>query len=253
MDFSLQKANPWKRISAFLFDAICLSILAVGFGTLISLLTGYSGKTEKMNAAFSRYEQEYGVTFSITEETYEQYSEEEKAKYDAAYAALTADKEAMILYQQVVNLMLIMVTFSLLAAFLILEFIVPLKMGHGRSFGKKIFGLAVTDTDSVKLKSAALFVRSILGKYTIETMIPAYVIMMLFLNTAGLFGTILLLALLVIQIVMYFSTQTRSLLHDKLASSVVVDYASQMIFETREDMIEAKSKAAAEKAAHQEW
>ena len=253
MEFSLQKANPWKRISAFLCDAICLSILAVGFGALISMLTGYTSKTEQMDAAFSRYEQEYGVSFRITEDIYNQYTQEEKERYDTAYAALTADKEAMSLYQMIVSLMLLMVTFSLLAAFLILEFAVPLKLGHGRTIGKKVFGLAVTDTDAVKLRPVALFIRSILGKYTIETMIPAYVLTMLFFNTVGLFGTILLLVLLIVQAVLYFSTQTRSLLHDKLASSVVVDFASQQIFETREEMIEAKKKAAAEKAAHREW
>ena len=163
MEFSLQKANPWKRISAFLCDAICLSILAVGFGALISMLTGYTSKTEQMDAAFSRYEQEYGVSFRITEDIYNQYTQEEKDRYDAAYAALTADQETMSLYQMIVSLMLLMVTFSLLAAFLILEFAVPLKLGHGRTIGKKVFGLAVTDTDAVKLRPVALFIRSILG------------------------------------------------------------------------------------------
>ena len=49
------------------------------------------------------------------------------------------------------------------------------------------------------------------------------------------------------------STPTNSLIHDLLANTVVVDYASQMIFETREDMIHYKEKIHAEMAAKQEY
>ena len=55
------------------------------------------------------------------------------------------------------------------------------------------------------------------------------------------------------QIVIYFTSRTRALLHDKIASTVVVDYASQMIYETREEMLAAKKRAAAEKAKQEEW
>ena len=41
MELSLQKANAWKRISAFLLDAILTVILAVGFGFLMSALLRY--------------------------------------------------------------------------------------------------------------------------------------------------------------------------------------------------------------------
>ena len=87
MEFSLQRANAWKRISAFLFDAILFSILAVGIGTLLSLATGYESYSTRLEESFARYESEYGVSFSITQEDYEAFSPEEKERYDAAYAA----------------------------------------------------------------------------------------------------------------------------------------------------------------------
>ena len=253
MEFSLQRANPWKRISAFLFDAILLSIVAVGTGALLSMLLNYGSYSARLDEAFARYETEYGISFDTTREDYEAFSAEEKARYDAAYAALTEDAEAMQDYQQVVNLMLLMVTFSLLAAFLILEFAVPLWLGYGRTFGKRIFGLALTTQDGVRIRNSALLVRTLLGKFTIETMIPAYVITMIFFNMVGLFGTMLLFVLTVCQLILYFTSENRMVMHDRLAGTVVVDYASQQIFETREDMLEAKKKAAAVRAARREW
>ena len=253
MEFSLQRANGWKRISAFLFDGILLCIVAVGIGTLLSLLLGYESYSVRMEESFARYEEEYNVSFSITKEEYDAFSEEQKARYDSAYAALTEDTEAMEVYQKIVNLMLLMVTLSLLAAFLILEFAVPLWMGDGRTFGKRIFGLALTTKEGVKIRTSALFIRTVLGKFTIETMIPAYVITMLFFNIVGMFGTLMLLVLAGCELIMYFISEDRMLLHDRMAGTVVVDYASQKIFDTYEDMMEAKKKAAKEKAAHREW
>lgn len=253
MDSGLQKANGSKRIAAFLFDVILLSILAVGIGYLFSLVSGYQNHSRGFDEAMIRYEQEYGVQFRITEEAYRAMTAEQKAQYDKAYEAFTRDESAMEHYRKMMNLILLMVTFSLLGAYLILEFALPLKLGHGRTLGKKIFGLAVMDVDSVRIRPAALFARTVLGKFAVETMVPAYVITMIFFGMAGLMGTLLLLGLLVMQIVIYFTSRTRALLHDKIASTVVVDYASQMIYETREEMLAAKKRAAAEKAKQEEW
>jgi len=254
MDFSMQRANGWKRISAFLFDAICLSMLAVAFAYLISIITGYNEKITRLNEIYKRYESEYGIVFNITQEEYENYTPEKKAGYDAALSALSSDSEAMRLFQLVSNLMLLMITFGLLAAFLIVEFLVPLRLKDGRTFGKKIFGIAVMDVEAVRIRTVQLFVRTLLGKFACETMIPVYMIVMLFFNnTISLFGLIVTAGLLIGQAVIFLTTETRSLIHDKLAQTVVVDYASQKIFETREEMIAAKAQAAAEKAAHREW
>ena len=40
MSNDLQKAGMWKRIAAWMFDGIFLSILAVGLGVLLSGLLG---------------------------------------------------------------------------------------------------------------------------------------------------------------------------------------------------------------------
>ena len=63
----------------------------------------------------------------------------------------------------------------------------------------------------------------------------------------------ILFVLAVCQLILYFSSENRMVLHDRMAGTVVVDFASQQIFETREDMLEAKKKAAKERAARREW
>ena len=88
MENDLQKASLWKRISAAIFDGMLTALVAVGIAFLLSLVFDYDGQNEKLNAAYNRYETEYGVTFNITSEQYEAMTEEETANYDAAYEAL---------------------------------------------------------------------------------------------------------------------------------------------------------------------
>ncbi len=253
MELSLQKANAWKRISAFLLDAILTVILAVGFGFLLSSLLKYDEQTARMEALYAAYEKEYDTSFDLTEEKYNALSDEEKAKFDAAYSALTADQEVLTLYQRVFGYTFLIVTFGLLAAFLILEFGVPMWLGEGRTLGKKVFGLAVMRIDHVRAGGVILFVRAILGKFTLETMIPVYVLIMLMFNTIGILGGIALVALAVTQLIILVTSGTGALLHDKLASTVVVDMATQRIYATPEEMLEAKKTAAAERAKRAEW
>jgi hypothetical protein len=56
-----------------------------------------------------------------------------------------------------------------------------------------------------------------------------------------------------VQVILMIKTQTNSAIHDVLAKTVVIDVASQMIFESEEDLIAYKEKAHAEKAARQAY
>lgn len=249
MIYDLQKASLFKRISAFLFDFIILGILAVGLGFILSSLLGFDNHYNTYYNAYADYEQSYGIVFDITEDDYNAFSQEERAIWDEAYNALISDTDAMYAYNMVLNLSLIIVVFGILLAFVVLEFIVPLMFGDGRTLGKKIFGLAVMRTDCVRISAPLLFIRTILGKFTIETMIPVFIVIMILFNMLGIEGTIVLLALLIAQIAVMASTKTNSLIHDLLAKTVVVDYASQIIFESTDELIEYKKKYYAEMVA----
>ena len=253
MIYDIQKASLTKRLSAWLLDAILLLVLIAGLAGMISAVTGYDDYNTRLEEAYASYETEYGVTFDITKEEYDAFLPEQKEAYDTAYAALVADEEVLYVYNMLISLTLVIVTVSILAAYLILEFAVPIWLKNGQTVGKKVFGIGVIRTNGVRINNVCLFIRTVLGKFTVETMIPVLVFIMLMFNMVGLIGTALVLCLWAAQLALVIATPTNSLIHDKLADTVTVDLGSQLIFNTEEDLLEYKKKVSAEKAARQSY
>lgn len=253
MTLDIQKANFSKRISAYLFDFILMAILVVGIACGVSAILGFDGYSQRYADLTAKYETDFGVTFNIAQEEYEAMSDEEKAQYDKAFDAFAEDEEVLYVYNMIVNLSLVMITAAILLSYLILEFVVPLLLKNGQTLGKKIFGIAVMRNDCVKLTPVALFIRAFLGKFTVETMIPVILILMMFWGGIGIIGPSIVLAILIVQICMLLFSHNRAAIHDYLSLSVVVDYSSQMIFDSTEDLIAYKQRIAAEKANEQPY
>ncbi len=253
MVHDIQKASLGKRLAAWLLDAIMISVLAVGFGLLLSWLLGYDGYYNTLDSAYVKYEEQYGVVFNITAEAYEALTDAQRENYEAAYAALTADSQAMNAYNMILNLNQVIISFGILLAFVLWELLMPLWFGNGQTLGKKIFGICLIRNDGIKLNNLQLFARTILGKYTVETMIPLYILMLIFMGAIGALGTIIILGLLAGQFACVVFTRNRCAIHDLLAGTVAVDMASQMIFRSTEEKIEYQKKAAADLAARQEY
>ena len=253
MIWDLQKANMSKRISAFLFDFILLCILAVLFAWALSGALGFDGWQRQLDGAYQRVGEAHGVDLRMKASEYDALDEAGKAAMDAAYAALSADQQAVKAYAMIMQLSVLIVTFGVLLGYLVLEFAVPLKLGNGITLGKKIFGLALMQADGVRIRAPALFIRPVLGKFAIETMIPLIICFMIFWNAIGVVGPAVLLAIALVEGIVMLATPSRSMIHDLLAKTVVVDFASQMIFETREDMIHYKEKKHAEMAAKEQY
>ena len=253
MTHDLQKASLWKRASAWIFDFILLGILIVGVALVLSAVLGYNGYNETLDAAYATYEEQYGVEFEISQEQYHTMTEQQRQNYNDAYDALVSDQEAMYAYNMVLNLTMLITTVSILISYLLLEFALPLYLGNGQTLGKKIFGLCLMRIDGVQINTMQLFVRTVLGKFTIETMIPVYILIMIFFNMIGIVGTGILAVLVLVQIILLAVTATNAQIHDLLAGTVVVDYASQMIFRTTEDLIAYQKRVAAEAAARQSY
>ena len=249
MVYDLQKANMWKRISAWMFDIILTAILAVGISVLLSGLLGYDRASQQVSDTYAKYANEYGINFDISQSEYQALSQEEQQRFEAATRAMNADTEAVEGYNRLVRLTLLITTLSILFALLIWEFFIPLRLGDGQTLGKKIFGICLMRSDKVKVSNVQLFARSVLGKFAIETMIPVYIIEMIFWGTMGVIGPVILFVLLISQCAALIATQTNSALHDLIAATVVVDRNSQMIFKSPEDLIEYQKQVAAELAA----
>ena len=242
MIYDLQKASLLKRVSAFLLDFILLVVLATGIGLLVSVITGFDGYNQALTECQTQYEQQYGVSFDLSQSEFAALTEAEQKKITDAYAEFAKDPESIYNYNMVINLSLVIISLGVLGAYLALEFAVPLLFGNGQTVGKKIFGIAVIKINGVKINSVSLFVRTLLGKYTFETMIPLLLIMMMLWGAIGIVAPIVIGAILVMEVVFMITSRTNAMIHDKLAQTVAVDMQSQMIFATESEMLAYKAK-----------
>lgn len=253
MKHDVQKASMLKRVSAYSFDLILLVCLVIALAAVLSSILGYEAYNDRMSQAYEKYGQMYGVDVSISWEAYEALSDAEKARYDEALAAINADEAVLRDYTMVVNLTLVIASLSILLSYLALEFVVPLLFGNGQTLGKKIFGIALMRTDGVKVTPFMMFVRTVLGKYTLETMIPVLVVIMLLFQMVGIGGTLVIGLILLVQVISLVVTKTNSALHDLLACTVAVDMASQQIFDSPEALLEYKKRVHAENAQRADY
>lgn len=249
----LQKASMWKRMSAWLFDNILLAVFAILFAFMLSGIFGYDTHNAALDAAYAKYETQYGIEFDIPEEKYQSLTESEKANYDAAYEALLKDEEAILAYNMVVNLTMIIASAGILLAVAALEFGIPLWLKNGQTLGKKAFGVALVRNDGVKMNTMQLFVRVLLGKYTLGTMVPVLVFIMLMFNIVGIVGTLLLMGIGFAQVLCLLLTRNKVGISDLMAGTVPVELNSQRIFATTEDLIAYQKKIHAEQAARQDY
>lgn len=238
MGTDLQKASFGKRIIAFIFDALLVCVLAVGIATVLSSVLNYDSYITKVDNAYAKYEEQYGIEFNITQQQYNELSESQRKNYDTAYKMLTEDTDAMRAYSMTVNLILVIISFSALISIIALEFVVPILFKNGQTIGKKIFGIGLMHIDGIRISNIQLFARSVLGKFAIELMIPLYIIIMISFNSIGIIGITIMLILFIVELICLASSYTNPLIHDKLAQTVAVDLASQKIFSSREEMLE---------------
>jgi uncharacterized RDD family membrane protein YckC len=238
MIYDLQKASMLKRVSAFMLDIILMVILITGFAWMLSSALNFTETADRLDNVIASYEDQFGIDFGITSEQYNEMTEEQQKHFDNCYNQVTKDEEYIFLTNKIFYSLITIVSISFFLAHLVLEFIIPLIFKNGQTVGKKVFSIAVMRIDGVKVNPIIMFVRSILGKYTIETMIPTIILIMLRFGV-GSYVTLAVLAMIAIfELILVITTKTNSFIHDVLASTVAVDLQSQMIF----DSVEAKKE-----------
>ena len=246
----LQKANMWKRISAWLFDIILLFIVIVGFAFMTAWVVDFEGYYNEYAAVHAEYVEAYNIdldadTSGYTEEQLKEYND----LCDQADAAFAQDERAQQSWGMMVALIPVIIIVSAFLGYLVMEFIIPLFLKEGRTLGKKIFGICLMRADSVRVSNVQLFVRTILGKFTIETLIPVAFLFLIILNVATVVAPVAIIGIFGTQIIMLIASETRSTIHDKMAGTVVVDFASQMMFDSHEEMLAYKQRVHEEAAA----
>lgn len=238
MIYDIRNASLMKRISAWLLDIIMFMVVVTGCLYGWSFVFNPSVPMEELNVIIEQYEQEYGGSLSLTEEemakltTREQ--EEARAIAEKINEALNKDERAFKLLEMTTTYIFAMISLSVLCAYLLLEFVIPLLLKNGQTLGKKCFGIALVRKDGVKVTPLMMFVRTVLGKTTVETMIPAFLLILALLGVGGL-TTFLAIGLLLAQCILPLWTVNRVGIHDLIACTVAVDMSNQMIFDSPEE------------------
>lgn len=258
MIYDLQKASVLKRISAYLLDLILIVILATGFALAISAISDFGGRLDRIEKLDAECVQEFELgkylpvpenadenykhSMNITMDEYKKMSDEGKAAYDAARKAYKerSGKDMIEDYNDLLALLYLMISLGLFFAVLIVEFVVPLFLKNGQTPGKKIFGVGVMLITGVKINNVALFVRSMLGKYAIETMVPVSLVFLFLFLSPTLTILLVLVAIAILQLVLLIATKNNSLIHDIISSTVTVNMSTQMIFATYDDLLAYK-------------
>ena len=242
----IQRASLLKRLSAALLDFILLLILSVGAGWLTSVICNYDSHIKKIEEYYEYYNEKYDIDLLGTSDKYKDLNEEEQKAYDERYQQANEeyanDKEAIKEFSLVINLSILVVSIGVFFGIFISEFIIPLFLKNGQTIGKKVFSVGVIKNNCVKMSTFQLFVRTIIGKYTIEAMIPILLIIAIIFGIVDIVGTIVILGMLITQIILLFATRNHTLIHDAFAYTVVVDLPSQMTFDNEDELIKYKTK-----------
>ena len=242
MIYDIQKASALKRLSALILDFILLLVFATGAAYASSLIFDIDTHQENLQNKYEYYETTYNVSFDLTQEDFENMSEEEYNHYLEVEEMINNDEEFIKEYQLVINLTLVILFVGFLIGTLIVEFVVPIIFKNGQTIGKKVFSLVVVKNNSVKISNIQLFVRTIFGKFIIETIIPTYFITMAMYGIMGIIGPVLVIALAILQIALIIFTKNNTPIHDIIAYTCVADKETQMIFDDEKALLDYKNK-----------
>ena len=261
MIYDLQKASMLKRISAGLLDFLTVIVIATGFFFLLSAIFNYDGILEEYDARYEvlveevklEYNIDYNSISKMTQEEYDEFynrlKEENRLKdLEDAEKYMVNDEKLNLIFENIFTFTLLVVTFGIMLAYLLFELVIPLFLKNGQTIGKKVFGICLMMENGVKVKPIPLLIRTLLGKYTVETMILVYCFVMVFLFRVVNGFSVLLFGLTAIimisQLILLIVSKKNLMIHDAMAYTVVVDKESQMIFNNEEELIKYKQEVA---------
>ena len=200
--------------------------------------------TQVQEQVVESYKQQTGFDLNMSKEEYDALTEEQKTQVNELRTKagkeitekLNANSDFMKEYKYINGLTPLMVSIGIFLSVLIFEFIIPVALKNGQTIGKKVFGLAVMHTNGVRVRPFSM--------YVFEMMVPIYLILMAFfyhvLSGYIAIGVIVAIVILQIAVFAYTFKSTASVLRDLIARTVCVDFSSQMIFDSEEELMEFK-------------
>ena len=111
MIYDVQKASVTKRFAAFLLDIILIACLAVGFMALIAVICDYDGHYDKyknsvetvQDAVIEKYKTVFGIDLAISEDDYNNLTEEEQNQFKEHSLSASEDINALLLGNEKYN------------------------------------------------------------------------------------------------------------------------------------------------------
>ena len=203
-----------NRAAALILDAVLLLVLFTGILYIISLIADFDAHYALLQEEYKKVgylifdpESKEFVTITMDNPNYNHVidliNENEVLLTELAFVNRFS-----------VNAPLIGIAISLF----VLEFIVPLILKNGQTIGMKFFKIALISKNNLAITNTQLFARCVIGKIAILGVIPVLSLLYIFLNAGGgLFGTSLLLIVIIVQIVMLVK-------NDNLLTLIYKDY-----------------------------
>ena len=225
-----------NRIAAFIIDAILLLILFTGILYFISLIANFDAHYAILQEEYKR------VGYLVFNPEINDYQTISPTDPNFDYVVeLINDNEVLLKELSFVN------TFSVNApliglaiALFVLEFIIPLIFKNGQTIGMKFFKIALISNNNLAITTTQLFARCIIGKIAVLGIIPLLSILYIFLNSGGgLFGTLILLIIVIVQMAMLIKNKNHEGLADKIANVYPVNFTETVIYKTQKEFDEA--------------
>lgn len=241
MGLDLQKASISKRLAAFMIDFFIFILLFALIALLFSFIFGYAKSIEEFGAFYNKFYDKFEIDPIYDTPEYEKLPDDVKLKYEAANKEFDKPENieyAKSLYADIATKTFLVISVSMLFAFVITELTIPLIFKNGQTLGKKIFSIGLMRVDGIKITHFQLFVRTIVGKFIIETLIPIMFLMFSFFGAlgGGSFGLLIVAAYILAQSIIFIVTKNKYAIHDALAVTVAVDMQTQMIFDSPEEL-----------------
>lgn len=223
------------RIAAFVLDFILFVVLLTGLLFIFMKIFNFD---EYYNILDNEYK---NIGYKIYDETTKSYHYiSESAPNFNEVIEKYKNSEIIKEYGYKVNkLVLNIPMLSIFISMFILEFMIPLFLKNGQTIGMKCFHIALISNSGIKTKPIQLFIRFIFGKVVLISIVPYMCLFYSFFNmNGGLFGTIVIALIYIINIVLLFKGNHAGLC-DAIASVYPVDYQQTIFYDNEKEMQEA--------------
>lgn len=242
------KANPLKRLAAYVIDLILLVAITAGVVVGMCSAMDYDSYEAQFQAYCDQYSEQFDTDLSVPRTEVQSYSEEQQKNYYDALDALNQDKDALKVYTRMGMTVIAALTAGIFLGYLILELIIPLILKNGQTVGKKIMGLCVMHKHHVRVSALQIILRTIVGKCLIETLIFVWLLLLKHYGILGTTASLIMSVIAMIQGFLVLMSQANCGIHDKLFNTVVADFKQQYIFDTIDERIDYEEAYEAELA-----